>query len=958
MSNNIGSGTRPADFFRLILPEEGWKCIALKGDPWTHHWFQSFEEMEKFALAHAGKTDVYHACASFTEKRRLQKNVQWLRAFWLDVDCGGGKRYSSLHAGREAVADFCQRLSLPDPSYVSSGGGLHTYWPLSEPVDPATWKRYATGLAELAKREGLGADHVCTTDEARILRPPGTRNHKYDGGRLVEVVEISAQQSLEQFGTLFKPAGESARSSSSSQLSESLGSAPIGVIDQLRGLVVDASVHSDIPKWGRICAQECPQLGAIAASGGAVSEPLWYAALGVIAHCRDGEELVHEWSKGDPRYTWDETDRKWQQAKAKWPGPATCETFARANAAGCLICPYRGDVRSPISLGASTVAPVVMPADDMAEMPKQAPTGFEYRNNTLKRWVGKENERELADVYGFPIYVKSQRQGERSGGIYLHIRYWLPHQRWRDAEINWSGADTKTTVGQLKALGINVHNDRIVHFMKFLDQSYDELTMKEKMSTQFEQQGWKGEELTEGFLIGNELWLGGKDIGIITGMKKSRAPDVADMFPRGNDRAWYGAMSRLFVAKSEAQALAIFASLAAPLMRLRAESGGTIYSMFSRESGKGKSTALWGAASIWSGKPAPLMITNNDTPNSRWDRIAYLRHLPVVFDELLSVLAPEVARDFIQTFTTGSDKLRLNRNGDPRPRPAPWSTILITTSNQSLLQATSISGETPAAARVVEVETDMAPVDYVKGNREIEEVLKNNGGWAGRALMRFVLAVIQEKGKEAWQSRIDKLEDQIIRRHFKGDTKHRFRSSFFALCQLAGRIAAQLGILDITLESVDRIIEYGCTHVQDVATINAKIPEEALLAYFISDHPHSIFVANTEVPIRAAKEVTWQREPTYQGRFLIRHDLDTGRLLIHEHSFKDWCIKNGHVAGTIYNALKKGGILERTATMNIGLHTPWENSMAPVRVWVLNYNRLNETIPFIDRGIDKTRAWR
>jgi hypothetical protein len=67
----------------------------------------------------------------------------------------------------------------PDPTIeVSSGGGVHAYWMLTAPVSK---EQAEIGNSRLAL--ALGADSAAT-DSARVLRPPGTFNHKPE--RLVD----------------------------------------------------------------------------------------------------------------------------------------------------------------------------------------------------------------------------------------------------------------------------------------------------------------------------------------------------------------------------------------------------------------------------------------------------------------------------------------------------------------------------------------------------------------------------------------------------------------------------------------------------------------------------------------------------------------------------------------------------------------------------------------------------
>jgi hypothetical protein len=76
--------------------------------------------------------------------------------------------------------------SRPWPSIVvrTGSGGAHAYWPLREPLDPAHAQRANRRLA-LATGGDMNA-----TDAARILRPPGTLNHKYDPPREVRCTRL------------------------------------------------------------------------------------------------------------------------------------------------------------------------------------------------------------------------------------------------------------------------------------------------------------------------------------------------------------------------------------------------------------------------------------------------------------------------------------------------------------------------------------------------------------------------------------------------------------------------------------------------------------------------------------------------------------------------------------------------------------------------------------------------
>lgn len=123
-----------------------------------------------------GHTDVYLAVAPRTSRNGGREAIQRVHALWADCD------------GREAVEAVARFRPLP-AIVVRSGspGHLHAYWPLWPPTDP--------DQAEAANRSlagALGADERAT-DAARILRPPGTLNHKHTPPAAVKLVHLAVE---------------------------------------------------------------------------------------------------------------------------------------------------------------------------------------------------------------------------------------------------------------------------------------------------------------------------------------------------------------------------------------------------------------------------------------------------------------------------------------------------------------------------------------------------------------------------------------------------------------------------------------------------------------------------------------------------------------------------------------------------------------------------------------------
>jgi hypothetical protein len=182
---------RTEEFLSLVLPSHGTRVLVeFTAAGKVHHVFDegtSYAEMADDALMYdaAGHT-VYMAMGGFAPqtitrfKGRSADNARWFKSLWIDIDAGPGKDYTTQKDAARALVEFVEVQSLPWPTLVDSGHGLHVYWPLDEEVPVAAWQIYAEKLKALAVRSGLHIDTSCTADAARILRPVGTHNYKFE----------------------------------------------------------------------------------------------------------------------------------------------------------------------------------------------------------------------------------------------------------------------------------------------------------------------------------------------------------------------------------------------------------------------------------------------------------------------------------------------------------------------------------------------------------------------------------------------------------------------------------------------------------------------------------------------------------------------------------------------------------------------------------------------------------
>ena len=167
-------------FLDTVLGNEGFYCtVGMKEGIKA-----KFSKTKEEALVHidaANKEDnnVYVALATFKTEKREKNNVEQLKTIFLDIDCGEGKDYLTKTEARTALKEFTKLSSIQNPSVlVDSGRGWHVYWVLDKPYGKDEWVIVAEQLKKTCKHAGLKADVQVTADAARILRVPGTRNHK------------------------------------------------------------------------------------------------------------------------------------------------------------------------------------------------------------------------------------------------------------------------------------------------------------------------------------------------------------------------------------------------------------------------------------------------------------------------------------------------------------------------------------------------------------------------------------------------------------------------------------------------------------------------------------------------------------------------------------------------------------------------------------------------------------
>lgn len=129
----------------------------------------------KLATFARDEYDVYVGVLPRKGRGDHKRDVERAAWLWIDLDAKGDVMTQAKHI----------QHNLPTPTMIvaSGSGGAHFYWRLTEVVDVSSLEaktRYESLLRRLAAYSG--GDVPCS-ELARILRVPGTRNHKHSPAR-------------------------------------------------------------------------------------------------------------------------------------------------------------------------------------------------------------------------------------------------------------------------------------------------------------------------------------------------------------------------------------------------------------------------------------------------------------------------------------------------------------------------------------------------------------------------------------------------------------------------------------------------------------------------------------------------------------------------------------------------------------------------------------------------------
>jgi hypothetical protein len=154
------------------------------------------------AIPEVVSKNVYFGVGLRDEPKGTKEHTVVIPGLWVDLDV------KSPEQEQEVIA-LLGRFEHKPSVVVKSGGGFHGYWLFREPEeltsleDCARIEQYLRGMAEV-----LGGDPV-VAEIARVLRVPGTYNHKFTPPKPVSILRFAPERRyvLSDFGS-YRAEGE------------------------------------------------------------------------------------------------------------------------------------------------------------------------------------------------------------------------------------------------------------------------------------------------------------------------------------------------------------------------------------------------------------------------------------------------------------------------------------------------------------------------------------------------------------------------------------------------------------------------------------------------------------------------------------------------------------------------------------------------------------------------------
>jgi hypothetical protein len=837
---------QPLDFLAAVLPSSGFYCVAEFDTPRREHVFLSdIREIPNAANVFVQKgLHSYFALAAYkTKDNRTADNARVLKSLFIDVDLGDKKKYKSRKEAAQAFEDFMLKTgmnALGQPIVVSSGGGYHIYWPLTEEVEVSRWKPVAENFKRLLKQEGMEIDWNCTADAARVLRVPGTLNFKFDPPKPVKLLGEGSGpfdlETIEEFinsKLVVKPVAvptinlPGARPTPKGQPNLTLMSNSVTVFKNILSRTKD----------GTGCAQLAHYVENASDEG---MEPLWRAMLSIAKPCKDGGKAAVWLSQLHP-YDSERMQTKLNEIK----GPYACVKIDSLNPGVCTGCPHFGKITNPLALGRETAVDntekeiVVEPPPDTPTAPPAPatitrpipPKGYSYGKNggvymdkTDTDAQGNQTNKQLP-LLPYDLFVVNILCHNNEHTVHmLAMRPTGPQEITMSQRAIASKDETIKTLAQQNVMALfGSGNDKNLY--EYIRAAVEQASANQKTVAVPDSYGWQ----TNDTFVFNERVYAPQSVPRHIPMRNLVNINKATV-PTGTLENWRKVIN-LLTARKMHEILAIsLVGFGAPLMRFTGYDGFT-WHLGSSESGTGKTLTLELAASVW-GHPTKFRVSKSTSDVAMQQRLGLLNSMPLISDEITSKNRKdfEWVPGFIFDMAEGQGKERMESGANKeRENTTYWKSMALLSSNTHVIdyltgaRKHSSEGE---IRRVLEL-TLSNIIEWQDGDTEIISTLKNNYGVAGQRYVQFLV-----DNKDVVEQVVQQVRAKL-KRDFQFTDDERYWLAG-CTCLIAGGLLAgsmHANIADFPMAGITEVLRKMVQSARTTIKANVRTAEDILNAY-------------------------------------------------------------------------------------------------------------------------------
>lgn len=650
---------------------------------------------------------------------------------WQDLDIlGPNHKEQKLPPSIETAMEIAGKVFPFEPSMIiDTGGGLHCYWKFKEPfeikseADRSEIQQLIKSFHGLFqngfKAQGYKIDNV--SDLARILRLPGSLNHKSDPPM---PVRKKAESSLKAYNR--------------SELSEfipkitEINSGDSGIHEVSENGSDLTKGHASVDVKELVCI--CAFFEHAYKNRKTLPEPLWQSLISNVASIRPGGPgMCHELSRDYPGYSRQETDKKIIDS-LNGSGPITCQTIRERG----FDCPRNCFVKSPAGLFAQKSKSNIVKISDLNGKPinnLKMPKGYYFGEDGGIYFSAKNNKGQDSFIIGHPIAVTRKFQELQDKTMEVEILFKIGGNEERIIVSRELIASRE--IVSLARYGVHVNTSNATQLSRFLmslELANEELMPKNVLLTK---QGWFKIGSTEYFIIGKNYIKAGiiKDLDEaqleeIPFKKKDPDSDVAKVLSGIEIRGSLDEWKRIAIKFNPYPyiKIVVLACIASPLLEKLRVAGFVIHLGY--PTSVGKSTGIFIGGSTF-GDPDRVYTSWNATKIAIERISGTLNVLPILLDETKAISAknkPDFIREIVYQHSEGLSKSRGKPNGLQAQQR--WRSIMISTGEANLLQTIQDGG---GKARVLDLpempfgDQNVAIADFID---EVKDVLSNNYGHA------------------------------------------------------------------------------------------------------------------------------------------------------------------------------------------------------------------------------------